>query len=147
MKGLRLEIESIPQTSWGLSLSNLLDKKDWDKIRRKAYKEAGYACVICGKGDIKLQAHEAWKFDDSKKTQTLVRLEVLCNKCHQVKHFGRSSQVYREKYIEELINHWCKVNRKSKQDFYIYLGKVKDLNLKRVKNRYRVFVQGEELSF
>lgn len=48
MKQLKLTVEPVPVTSAGKSLSALLPKSRWDKIRKRAYAEYGYRCAICG---------------------------------------------------------------------------------------------------
>lgn len=48
MKPLKLTVEPVPVTSAGKSLSCLLPKHRWDKIRQKVYAESGYRCTICG---------------------------------------------------------------------------------------------------
>jgi len=44
------------------------------------------------------------------------------------------------KYVKELIEHWCKVNKKTKEDFAVYEGKIQLLNRRRVNKFYQVKV-------
>ena len=88
----RLSIELIPAGSWGNSLCLKLKKEQWDRLRRAAYKKAGYHCEICGgRGSAHpVECHEIWQYDDWKHIQKLVRLIALCPACHEVKHYGRA---------------------------------------------------------
>ena len=137
---LKLAIEPRPISTWGVTLASLLPKKDWDQIRHQCYREADYTCTICGEQERQLHAHEKWKFDDKRKIQRLVDVQCCCVLCHDVYHFGRSSQVYSSKYQQELINHWCKVNKLTKADFQVHLAQIREINQKRVKIFYVVKV-------
>lgn len=41
----------------------------------------------------RLECHEIWDYDEDLYVQILKGLIVLCPRCHQVKHFGRSEIV------------------------------------------------------
>lgn len=87
-----LYVELVPSSSWGQNLRKVLSRADWDKLRRRSYRAAGFLCEICGgKGRRHpIECHEVWAYDDEGHIQTLVRLEALCPACHEVKHFGRA---------------------------------------------------------
>ena len=106
----KLTIELIPRTSWFTNLRSIVSKNDWDIIRRKCYKNAGYKCEICsGKGnDWPVECHEVWKYDDIKHIQKLIRVIALCPNCHQVKHIGLAQ--IRGK-LDEAMKHFCKINK------------------------------------
>ena len=137
---LRLTIEPRPVSTWGVTLSNRLPKKEWDNLRTKVYRKADYKCEICGSNNSALHCHELWKFDEKKLIQRLVGLQCLCRLCHDVKHYGRSNEVYRKKYVEELTAHWCKVNKRTKRDFQVYLQEIFEMNRKRADKFYVVKV-------
>ena len=137
---LKLAIEPRPSSTWGITLANLLPKKEWDEIRFDCYREADYQCEICENVNDKLHCHEVWGFDDRKKIQKLLTIICLCILCHDVKHFGRSSQVYDKKRVEKLIIHWCKVNDKTKADFQKHLAEIRIINRKRADKYYIVKV-------
>ena len=137
---LKLQIEPRPASTWGITLANLLPRREWDEVRHRSYKEANYQCEICENADDKLNCHEVWGFDDRKKIQKLLTILCLCVLCHDVKHFGRSSQVYDKKYQEKLIKHWCKVNSKTKMDFQKHLAEIRMINKKRAGKLYVVKV-------
>ncbi len=128
---LKLEIEPIPGASWGLSLANLLPPEEWNELRKKCLEKAAYTCEICEEGDSELHAHEVWEYNLHTKIQRLKALECTCRKCHDVHHMGRSKAVYPQKYINELIAHWCKVNHKTVKDFHLYEQEIHQLNKKR----------------
>ena len=137
---LKLRIEPIPVSSWGVSLANRLPRKDWDKLRQRVYRDANYTCQVCGNVDSQLVCHEKWSFDDKRKIQRLVGLECCCQLCSDVHHFGRSKQVYDKEYVSRLIEHWCKVNGKTKRDFAMHEAEVFELNRKRANKFYIVKV-------
>ena len=141
-----LTIEPIPMSTWGISLASRLDKEEWDEIRHKVYKNARYRCQVCGAIDTKLHCHEVWKFDDRRRIQKLFGFLCLCKLCHDVKHFGRSIEVEGKDYVEKLIEHWCRMNKKSKSAFYIYQRKIFELNKKRSEKFYMVKVGGRVLT-
>jgi hypothetical protein len=137
---LKLEIQPIPASSWGISLANKLDRQDWDKLRKKCYEEAGWACEICGETNLALHCHEVWEFDLKKKLQRLHHLECCCELCHEVHHYGRSRVVHGTEYAEKLKNHWCQTNKKTKREFNIYLMEIQELNRKRADKFWTVKV-------
>lgn len=137
---LRLRIEPIPASTWGLSLASRLPKEEWDKIRYEVYRDADYQCEICESVNKTLHCHERWTFDDKKFIQRLVGFECCCELCHDVHHFGRSRATRSHSYIDRLIGHWCKVNKKTRKDFVIYEKEISLLNRKRADRQYIVKV-------
>ena len=104
-----LTVELVPSTAWGKNLRSELSKKDWDKLRKQAYADAGHHCEVCGGQGRRhpVECHEVWEYDDVNHIQRLVRLTALCPSCHQVKHFGLAQIQGREK---QAIAHMMKVN-------------------------------------
>lgn len=137
---LRLCIEPVPISTWGISLANKLPKEEWDEIRRKVYRDAGNRCEVCGESNITLHAHEKWKFDDKKGVQRLVGFECCCEICHNVHHFGRSEETMGPSQIKKLIEHWCLVNGKTKKDFLVYRQVVFERSKRRANRQYIVKV-------
>lgn len=129
---LKLKIEPIPQFTWGISLANKLPPKEWHELRQKVYRDAGYECEICGATNWTLHCHEVWIFEYRKRIQRLVRLECCCEICHDVHHYGRSKEVKSASYLIKLVEHWCKVNKKTKNAFRLYEQEVRQINYKRV---------------
>ena len=137
--------EPIPQSSWGLSLSNLLGEKKWDKVRKACYKRAEYECQVCGKVGCTLYAHEEWEFSERPRRQVLVGILCICKFCNDCKHWGRSTQVYGKKYQKELLEHMIEVNKCKPKEVMDELERLKKLNYKRVDKTYKVMVKGKEL--
>jgi hypothetical protein len=135
---LKLKIEPITNSTWGLSLANKLPKEEWDKIRREVYYRAKYKCDICGASGW--NCHEVWRYEDSRRIQRLIGVGNRCDKCHDLHHFGRSKAVKSKKYIEELISHWCSVNGKSRKDFFTHEKEVFEISKKRADRLYIVKV-------
>lgn len=108
-----LTIELVPSSSWGDNLRSRLSKSDWDKLRKAAYKAAGYRCEICNdvgsnQGvDWPVECHEIWSYDDTTHVQSLVSLISLCPMCHSVIHFGLTTLRGRSK---ESLVHMARVN-------------------------------------
>ena len=104
-----LTIELVPSTAWYRNLRSELSRKDWDFIRRKQYKQAGFICEACGGRGKKwpVECHEVWEFDDAAKVQRLVGLVALCPDCHAVKHMGFANSRGRGQAAKD---HLAKVN-------------------------------------
>lgn len=105
----------VPQPLWGWNLRSLLDREQWDMIRRAAYAQAGYRCRVCGeKGpDHPVEADEGWAYDDATRTQTLKGIAALCPNCHGVRHWGRSMMLGRE---AEALRWMAHINRQSVEE-------------------------------
>jgi len=116
---MKLNIELVPSTIWHSNIRNLVPKKVWDKIRKEQYEEAGYKCEMCGISG-KLHCHEIWEYDDENHMQKLVGFIALCENCHMIKHAGFSMHTPEGIRIYDrnsLIEHFCKVNGCSREDF------------------------------
>jgi len=140
MVRLKLSIEPIPISTWGKSLANRLPKKEWDDMRTQAYREADYKCQVCGDINGTLNAHEQWAFNEKLGIQKLVGIEVCCETCHNVHHFGRSKAVFPKHYIEKLITHWCTVNGLTRNDFIVHERGMHAISRKRADKYYIVKV-------
>lgn len=89
-EGPRLTIELVPTTCQFSNLRSNLSSGDWDRLRKEAYKESSYRCVVCfGRGDKHpVEGHEVWHYDEQRYIQKLVDIVALCPACHSVKHMG-----------------------------------------------------------
>ena len=126
---LKLTIEFIPEPLWGQSIAQRYPRQ-WNKLRRAAYAEAGHRCEVCGGVGFRgsminpggLEAHEVWEYefhgDDA--VQRLVRLIALCPRCHQCKHMGRSYRVMPRAAYRDLVEHFLTVNELSEQQYAEY---------------------------
>lgn len=127
---LKLRIELIPKTAWFSSLYRLIPREVWKFIRAEHIKTAGAKCEICSSSVKPLYLHEVWEYDDKKHVQKLLRFQLLCRKCHWVKHIGlaREKADRGELDFDELVKHFCKVNRCPKKQKPIYHGKLDDFD-------------------
>jgi 5-methylcytosine-specific restriction endonuclease McrA len=115
MGKLKLHIELVPKTCFYSNVRTLLPNKYWDKLRKESYEKANHVCEICGDNgknqgyNHNVECHEIWSYDDDTRTQKLLGLISLCPKCHQVKHFGRTSAIGKQpeafKHLEK-VNEW-----------------------------------------
>tara|TARA_Y100000389_G_C17441082_1_gene508594 strand:+ start:1001 stop:1492 length:492 start_codon:yes stop_codon:yes gene_type:complete len=111
----RLTVELIPRTLFFSNVRTLLPKKYWNMIRKDSYDKAENKCEICGDTGKNqgyrhnVECHEIWDYNEEKKVQKLLGLISLCPKCHQVKHFGRTSAIGKQaeafKHMEK-VNNW-----------------------------------------
>lgn len=115
---MKLEIELVPSSCWYSNLRNKVSQADWDMLRRRSYKEAGYRCCVCVRV-AKLFCHEVWEYDDIKFVQKLVGFTALCEACHNVKHLGYAGILAGQGKLdmEGLIKHFMWVNQCSRAEF------------------------------
>lgn len=142
-KKLILELEPIPESTWGQSLAQILPQSIWDTVRKDVYKEANYQCATCGAINVVVHAHEVWKYDDKRKVQKLVDIRCTCEDCHNINHMGRTiAMAHKGKlpmdYIEQLKNHFCTVNNCSMDDYSHHSIEVNRISLKRSKKKYSI---------
>ena len=99
----------IPSTSFYRNLRSILPKERWDRIRKKVYQKARYACEVCGGKGSKwpIECHEIWEYNESKHIQKLAGLIALCPNCHSVQHMGLTTLNGR---ADEAEAHLKKVN-------------------------------------
>lgn len=105
----------IPKTLFFSNVRTLLPNKYWDQLRNESYEKANHKCEICGDTGKNqgykhnVECHEIWEYDDIKRVQKLAGLISLCPKCHQIKHFGRTSAIGKQaqafKHMEK-VNNW-----------------------------------------
>ncbi len=143
----KLSIELVPEKSWGKSLAQLLPKKDWDILRRKTYRRYNWTCQICNAYGVRVNCHEKWKYDDKLKRQILVDLVCLDDDCHNIKHWGRTIQLYHEgknsqEDIDRLRKHFCKINKCTEADMIKHIVEIGDKNMKRGHSRYKIDFSG-----
>ena len=97
----------------GLAPRTLMNKKEWDLERKKAYAKHDYHCMACGiyapwdieherfAGEQKLHAHEAYDIDYAKRTAKLVEIVAVCPTCHNYIHSGRTQAMYDKGIYDE----------------------------------------------
>jgi len=131
-KSLNLTIELVPATVWYSSLYKILKERgkldEWREIKRKLYAKEGRKCYICGSKKGPFEAHEFWEYDDENHVQRLVAVHHLCSLCHKIKHIGFwcYTEDGRKKLKEmglskkDLIEHFCKVNNCTPEEFEMH---------------------------
>ncbi len=128
----RLTIELVPRTVWFSSLRQIYEDEGqsskWKKLKSKLFEEEGRRCWICGEEGERLEAHEFWGYDDENHIQRLVAVHHLCAMCHRVKHIGFWCYIERGKEQlaklgltrEDLIDHFCRINGCTREEFEKY---------------------------
>ena len=107
----RLRIEMVPFKSWAVNVRAVVAKDLWDSMRyyfKATLEQSGFmrpldmprpdwktplVCATCQEKSETLELHEHWEYDDIKRVQKLTRLSPICERCHNVMHFGRASQL------------------------------------------------------
>jgi hypothetical protein len=121
---VKLSIELIPYSTWGKNLRSILIQDEWDIVRKWCYKQANHRCEICGnKG--KMECHERWGFNRSKRKQILLGVICLCSLCHKAKHLGRTQAVHPDLY-SKVVHHIKEVNKWTDDEFKKYLKYIQD---------------------
>ena len=136
---LKLEIDAIPSPSWGVSLRNKMVRSQWDKLRKQVHERNGLKCQICGSPE-KLHCHELWEFHDKSGVQQLTGLGTICNMCHHVHHFGRSTQLAAAGHLDlqAVVAHFLKVNACDEDTFAKHLAKARAVWEKRSQRQWRI---------
>lgn len=116
--GNQLFIDLIPSSCWFTNVRYCVHHSEWDRLRKFVYKRANYTCECCGVhtkiAGIQLDAHERWSYDETTKTQKLMRIIALCTDCHTATHMGLA-QI--RGVAKEAEAHICKVRQFTKEEF------------------------------
>lgn len=115
-------VDLIPASSWFASLANLLSRDSWQSLRLPLV-DHHEGCQDCGHGS-RLEAHEAWSYDESQGIQTLDGILVLCRFCHETRHLGRARAMGR---FDEVFGRLCRINRIMPEERGSYLHRVSSL--------------------
>lgn len=114
-KTYKLYFETVPEECWYSNLRTVLKPSDWDRVRKDAYARAGGKCSVCGRRNVRLEAHEKWSYDDERALQKLEDVVALCHACHEVVHINRTQLMGRGM---EAMEHFQKVNGCSQMEFH-----------------------------
>jgi hypothetical protein len=121
---LRIDLVPGPLSTVNLrSSTEGLGDYRWRKLRKQIVEECGGKCVICD-SDQRLHGHEVWRYDEKKRVgrATLIRVDVICWTCHNIKHLGNTVRliafgaISHEGYMT-LQKHFRRVNRCRQIDF------------------------------
>jgi len=120
---MKLCAELVPKTVWNKSLAKLLPRSVWNNIREDHIKKSGRKCEVCGESNSTMNLHEIWSYDDLNHIQKLDGFILLCTWCHHIKHIGLAGILANENKLNynELVNHFCKVNACSVNDFKLHI--------------------------
>jgi hypothetical protein len=123
---MKLTIEAIPRSLWGVNLREKLGQSAWDRLRKGCYAKARNLCEICGGVGKRhpVECHEIWDYDDKKHVQKLVGLIALCPYCHEVKHYGRACAIGR---AEDAQRQFLKINGCTAEQMRKHIDEVKAL--------------------
>lgn len=138
----------MPEPLWGINLRSKdgLGKDRWDALRRELKESEQTSCVICGSTD-RLHGHEVWEYRDRPKPQRsiakLLRVEMVCRKCHDVKHWGSTIKLIAEGKITRagyfgLRKHFRTVNNCQQKYFDQHIKASLALHKKRSSNEWQV---------
>lgn len=124
--------DMVPKSSHYKNLRSAFSRKEWDIIKKAVYKKDGYKCSICGVENVRLEAHEEWKYNYKKFVQKLVAINTLCFYCHQNKHLGHAFILADEGKLdrERLLSYWSVINNKpleSSRDYFIKILRLWEL--------------------
>jgi hypothetical protein len=113
---LKLEIDLVPHTMWGKNLRAVVKRSVWEHLRKEEIEKANGVCCVCASNE-RLHCHEVWEFDEENFKQTLAGLEVICEMCHHVHHYGNSLDLFMKGKldIQKVEAHFLTVNQTTKK--------------------------------
>ncbi len=119
LNSLILTIELVPSPCWQNNLRTSMTRTHWDKLRKSVYATYNYYCGICNAGDVQLNCHEIWQYDDENHIQKLAGFIALCPMCHHCKHIGHAGILASQGKLdlEQVIAHFLRVNHCSREDY------------------------------
>lgn len=115
---MKLEIEFVPTKLRYSSFWRVFSKEEWDNIKNKITEENG-RCQICGETGDNLTLDAMWNYNDNKHVQRLEGFILICEMCHYIKHLGIAETLADRGLLDynRLIDHFCKVNNCSREEF------------------------------
>lgn len=126
-----LRVRPIPKPLHGVNLRTHLGDHRWRKLRHSLLDDWTRQCETCRKvveNSSKLSAHEEWEFDTESQppTATVANIRFVCWHCHACEHFPHTLLLVRsgalsEQAVEDTIEHFCRVNKATKQQFAKHL--------------------------
>ena len=84
----------------------------WKCMRDERFNGGDFRCEICQSVEVAarlIHGHEVYSFPDEHVIQ-LDRIIFICYRCHDAIHLERTRGRASEVYIEEIENHYCRVN-------------------------------------
>jgi hypothetical protein len=144
----KLRLQLIPQPLDGRNLrSNKegLGPWGWKKLCQKIKKAGKTKCELCGSTE-RLQGHEVWEYRDKPHIPVakLLRVEIVCQKCHHVIHWGNTCRLFTEGKIKKaailaLQKHFREVNDCTQKDFAAHIESASNVHQKlSIKKKWRI---------
>jgi hypothetical protein len=125
-------------------LREALGKARWDKLRHALIETNGAHCEICGSGE-RLYGHEVWAYREKNgaATTVLLKVQIICIDCHDIRHFSRTTKLFRAGIIKPerygaLRKHFRKVNGCRQRDFDDHFVRELRTWASRSKRRWRI---------
>ncbi|MCC8351590.1 hypothetical protein B9T64_06825 [Bacillus halotolerans] len=121
----KLKIDAKPSMFHGKTVRKAIGQSLWYKIRDRLLKEETPQCSICRfipeqNETNKIHIHEQEEYDFENIVVKLTGLKLICANCHAFHHFG-FTQIYSSKEkMQQLIEHFIKVNGCSINEFKEY---------------------------
>jgi hypothetical protein len=141
---VRLCIHLVPKPLWGRNLRDGLGKARWDRLRQTLIETKGACCAICG-STLRLHGHEVWAYREKKSagTAVLMKVEIICIDCHDIRHFARTTKLFQAGIIKPerygaLRKHFRNVNGCRQQVFDDHFTRSLRAWARRSKKRWRV---------
>lgn len=141
---LKLQFALVPEPLHfeNLRASDRMGKKRWTTFRRNLIKAGQNRCAVCGSTE-NLHAHEVWEYLDRECVAKLLRIDMVCDKCHNVMHWGSTKRLVAEgKFkpgsIAALKKHFRTVNKCRQADFDRCLARHEAVHRKRSLKEWRV---------
>ncbi|MED3882826.1 hypothetical protein [Priestia megaterium] len=109
------------------SISNTL----WNKIRLQVLEANNSTCNICKytpieKSELRnLHVHEIEEYGQEELVCTLKGLNLICKRCHAFHHIGLTFTKSSRESLEELIQHFMKVNNCTEKDYKNYMATIR----------------------
>jgi len=116
---MKLEIEFVPTKLRYSSFWRVFSKEEWDNIKNRIIEKNGRSCQICSETEDNLTLDAMWNYNDNKHIQRLEGFILLCEMCHYTKHLGIAENLAKIGQFDytRLIDHFCKVNNCSREEF------------------------------
>jgi len=132
-----LLVELVPSGAWKQNLRTQVLLKVWNQIKKNACRRAGYTCEVCGDSGRNqgrkwpVECHEIWEYDDTQHIQKLIGITVLCPRCHEVKHAGRTISVSGKEGLKGVVTRLMALNMWTEKQAVEHLQKAFQLWEKR----------------
>ena len=144
-----LEINLVPEPLHKKNLRKAIGQYRWRKLRQSLLvNNVDRRCQTCGnmvQVSSMLNAHEQWSYVTSSRPAIakLQNIQLICRPCHGCVHFRHTHRQFRLGYItreqiDEIIRHYCKVNRVARNGFWRHFKKADTLWKQRSNRKWKI---------